>query len=1242
MIHVITASLGILYLWTLERGCDSHLENSIDDICRKVRDCPPMDNIGAHGDCLKYSIKSMHSLAQSLRAKLTNLSTLKIGHWRDALPIKETRAKIEEDLKNFSEIENYACVLGISNQILQVTNARNIDFLKFLHRVVETMTKILSKKKDYTMFHVCITLTKVVTFVASKPELSESGTDGSSDCEYKGTLLMILSVVLEGKFLSQIQRLHLIDIVKPLLFHKDKVIIHQIIGILGKNSFKASDFRRMVLPHIESTLLALNVKLDHKDYDIEEINGPVWRALSGRIGYDCKVRVQVLFPTFHSISKGSMYNYSEYADENETKYHTTNLETLHSLNSVCHHNICRLIAYQTRPLPYFYITESFQEHDLSKYLLRMRRNQTWLPEDTLVIMTTGLMEAVMYLHSKKIIHRDLTTRTFALKDGDTPVLRDFGIALSDKDGFAIDTTENLIPLRWSPAVSILDDRFDVNTDKYMVGMMIYELFTHGCQPFTELYNMELGKILEMVIFQDLKPRHTPCIPRPIHDLLLKFVSFDGSYTLQDGLQTLEQYLSRSKDRRLRPSDSHGGDWKYPELSKSQEEPERELPEFIKSFKVSGTNPRQMYFNLRASQRKQTAHLACTEADLLSSEDPEIKINSTVVTVVEPVENSFLEEVLPRIIWTELTIHEKPQIERKPYEKQNLIYRLDGVNVIDLALRNTYGDPYDDEPAQCYLQVVIKLVDFVHKMHSSNFVLRDICGKVMYLTKDGNGKVATTRIGRMMYLNPESIDDCLVDRQFTERWNWLPIELIDNSQYSFESDIYMLAMTIHEYYSALDLYRDNPSANRLKCIPFPMVPRDKLRDHLLCGEIPEQSNACSPLLYDILKTCWNRDRTQRPSAASLKTSLINLVDREGARSSQIMEENPDYQFDPPSPCSSTESSMAASFNKYLELKPDDSKNAVVDEDVDDTTKSFRSSLFKRTIKPHIQTNIVRSDQSVKFNPCFDERESLKRDDSQKNVRRSALLNNSVKTSHSRSQSEIDDTNHYFNRTRTERVTFRTNKLVKRLSESSTLKREKLPLDNSHISEICVAPPKLIVREISVDSAGVETDGSSISFANSSSGNTSSGSVLTIANPSSADNTDNNDTDVHSEHELSYISSANYSKVSKDKNPNDDGKVDVQESIYELEDCEPYESLADDKPCSDDNPYLDVVFHHSNQPYHQESTTNADEVSLQDKNDSPESEVKTRHSIDVEIHLNKTDFKDDAVGYQDFDPFYLQQI
>jgi serine/threonine protein kinase len=44
-----------------------------------------------------------------------------------------------------------------------------------------------------------------------------------------------------------------------------------------------------------------------------------------------------------------------------------------------------------------------------------------------------------------------------------------------------------MPVLWSAPESILEDHYDSKTDIWMLGQFIYEVFTHGCHPYTEVY-----------------------------------------------------------------------------------------------------------------------------------------------------------------------------------------------------------------------------------------------------------------------------------------------------------------------------------------------------------------------------------------------------------------------------------------------------------------------------------------------------------------------------------------------------------------------------------------------------------------------------------------------------------------------------------------------------------------------------------------------------------------------------------
>ena len=72
-----------------------------------------------------------------------------------------------------------------------------------------------------------------------------------------------------------------------------------------------------------------------------------------------------------------------------------------------------------------------------------------------------------------------------------------------------------------------------------------------------------------------------------------------------------------------------------------------------------------------------------------------------------------------------------------------------------------------------------------------------------------------------------ISDDIVNNYNTSMCFRCPIEVIRNSEYSLDSDIYMLAMVLYEYFMAVGLYDDDPMANHLKCIPFPFVEINKV-------------------------------------------------------------------------------------------------------------------------------------------------------------------------------------------------------------------------------------------------------------------------------------------------------------------------------------------------------------------------------------------------------------------------------
>ena len=117
LLRLIITSLGALFLWTVERGYDVQLQDRIRCSCSKVVTCISAITNNGEDLILGYLLKSTQTFASFLPKSLPCPGSLKLGNWRDALVLKENRDHILNDLNNYSEVQEYACLQGLTNQV---------------------------------------------------------------------------------------------------------------------------------------------------------------------------------------------------------------------------------------------------------------------------------------------------------------------------------------------------------------------------------------------------------------------------------------------------------------------------------------------------------------------------------------------------------------------------------------------------------------------------------------------------------------------------------------------------------------------------------------------------------------------------------------------------------------------------------------------------------------------------------------------------------------------------------------------------------------------------------------------------------------------------------------------------------------------------------------------------------------------------------------------------------------------
>ena len=160
--------------------------------------------------------------------------------------------------------------------------------------------------------------------------------------------------------------------------------------------------------------------------------------------------------------------------------------------SLSHSNVVRMLGACFDGEPLMIVLEHMARGDLKSYF---EASGGQLAMAHLVKLAHDVTSGFAYLQSMKYVHRDLAARNVLLDDRFTAKIGDFGMArmlfASEYYRQTEQATSWALPLRWMAPESYTDGTWDLRTDAWMFGVLLWEIFSRGALPWRGLVDSQV-------------------------------------------------------------------------------------------------------------------------------------------------------------------------------------------------------------------------------------------------------------------------------------------------------------------------------------------------------------------------------------------------------------------------------------------------------------------------------------------------------------------------------------------------------------------------------------------------------------------------------------------------------------------------------------------------------------------------------------------------------------------------------